>query len=77
MDQIDRTLNKRHTDIERIALYDAREKIIKLEGEANVLRSLLGKCVDVIDTIPGDSDDECSRLLGLKDTCIKALKVMP
>jgi hypothetical protein len=52
-------------------------KITRLEGEAKVLRILLGKCVDVIDTIPGESDDECRRLLRLKDTCIEAMKVTP
>ena len=60
----------------RITLYDAYNKITRLEGEAKVLRILLGKCVDVIDTIPGESDDECRRLLRLKDACIQAMTVV-
>ena len=63
-------------DADRIELYEAHNKIIRLEGEAKVLRILLGKCVDVIDTIDGDNDAECSRLLRLKDACIEAMKVV-
>ena len=76
MNQINRTLNKRHTDVERIALQDARDKITKLEGEAKVLRILLGKCVDVIETIMDDASDDYGQLLSLQIDCTQAMKVM-
>lgn len=76
MTLIDMAKDTTRPDADRIELYDAHNKIIRLEGEAKVLRILLGKCVDVIDTIAGENDDECRRLLRLKDSCIEALKVV-
>lgn len=76
MTLIDMAADTARPDADRVELYAAHNKIIRLEGEAKVLRILLGKCVDVIDTIPGENDDECRRLLRLKDACIEALKVV-
>jgi hypothetical protein len=76
MKLIDMASDTARPDDDRVVLYEANNKIIRLEGEAKVLRILLGKCVDVIDTIPGESDDECRRLLRLKDSCIEAMKVV-
>lgn len=76
MTLIDMAADTTRPDADRVELYAAHNKIIRLEGEAKVLRILLGKCVDVIDTIPGENDDECRRLLRLKDSCIEALKVV-
>lgn len=76
MKLVDMASDVTRPDDERVTLYEANNKLIRLEGEAKVLRILLGKCVDVIDTIPGESDDECRRLLRLKDACIDVMKVV-
>lgn len=77
MTLIDMAADTTRPDADRVNLYDAHNKIIRLEGEAKVLRILLGKCVDVIDTTMYDSSgDDRGQLQSLKYACIEALKVV-
>jgi hypothetical protein len=52
--------------------YQLRDEITTLKGEANVMRILLEKCLDVIATIDPDDHDEAKRLKKLTDA-VKAV----
>lgn len=56
--------------------HERRQRIARLEGEAKVLRILLGTCLDVIETIEGEDSTETDRLARLKSACVEALKVV-
>ena len=58
---------------------EARAKIIRLEGEATVLRGLLSETTDVINTLIDDDDDSegTGLLAALKEKCIAAITGVP
>ena len=63
-------------EAERIALYEANNRLIRLEGEAKVYRDLLAKCADVIYTIEGEDSTESAMLSKLHQACEDAIKVV-
>ena len=62
-------------EAERIELYDAYNKITRLEGEAKVYRDLLVECANVIYTIEGEDSTESEKLSKLYQACEQAVKV--
>jgi uncharacterized spore protein YtfJ len=44
---------------------DDSAELIRLRGEAKVLRALLGECADVLETICTDDQDEAEELTAL------------